>query len=107
MAVEGSVLMTISSLIAALVVGSVIGVGGRWLVPARRGMPGWLLFAVGVGAAALGTITARLISVDSTRVSVVEIILQVVFAGVAVTLVAVTADRRPTEDRYHRMGPPR
>lgn len=99
--------MTISSLVAALAIGTAIGVGGRWLVPVGRALPWWLTPTVGVAAAALATISARLAGIDSTRVSVVEIVLQVTFAGLAVAVVAGTADQQPRERPYHRTGPPR
>jgi hypothetical protein len=99
--------MTISSLLTALAAGVALGLAGRFLVPAGRGVPFWVPLAVGIGAALLGTITARLAGVDTSGVSAVEVLLQAVFAGVAVALVAATADRRPSDARYDRIGGPR
>ena len=96
--------MTISSLLTALAVGVVLGISGRFLVPAGRGVPFWVPLAVGIGAALLGTITARLAGIDTAGVSAIEVLLQTIFAGVAVALVTATADRRPSDARYDRIG---
>ena len=92
--------MTITSLLTALAVGAVIGLAGRILMPAGRGIPFWVPLAVGIGAAVLGTVTARLAGVETPGVAAIELLLQIVFAGVAVALVAATADRRPSRRRY-------
>lgn len=97
--------MTATSLITAVTIGLVLGVLVRWLVPACRGVPFWLPPAVGVGTALLGTIAARLAGVDTAHVSPVELVLQVVLAGLSVAAVAVTADRRPPTN-YGKTGEP-
>ena len=95
--------MTGTSLIAALTVGLVLGLLARRLVPACRAVPFWLPPAVGVGAAVLGTVTARLAGVGTAQVSPVELILQVVAAGLGLGAVAATADR-PAPGRYGSPG---
>ncbi len=92
--------MTASSLIAAVAVGLVLGVLAWWLVPACRRVPFWLPSAVGVGAAVLGTVIARLAGVDTSRVSPVELVLQVAVAALSLGVVAATADHRPPTNRY-------
>ena len=99
--------MTATSLLTAVTVGLVLGILVRWLVPACRGVPFWLPLAVGVGAALSGTVAARLAGVDTSQVSVVELVLQVALAGLGVGAVAVTADRQPRTSRYGKTGKPR
>jgi uncharacterized membrane protein YeaQ/YmgE (transglycosylase-associated protein family) len=99
--------MTATSLISAVTVGVVLGLLARWLVPACRRVPFWLPPAVGVGAAVLGTVTARLAGVDNSQVSLIELILQVGAAGLGLSAVAATADRPPPARRYGKAGRPR
>lgn len=99
--------MTGTSLIAAVTVGLVVGALVGWLVPACRGVPFWLPLAVGVGAALLGTVAARLAGVDTSQVSPVELVLQFVLAGVGVGAVALTSDRQPPTSRPGKTGKPR
>lgn len=96
--------MTGTSLITAVTVGLVLGMLVRWLVPACRAVPFWLPLAVGVGAALLGTVAARLGGVDTSQVSLVELVLQIALAGLGVGAVATTADRQPRPSRYGKTG---
>ena len=89
--------MTLTSLVSALAVGVALGLGARWILPAGRGVPFWVPLGVAVGAAVLGTVVGRLAGIDTSAVTAVEVVLQVTFAAGAVTVVAVTADRRPQE----------
>jgi uncharacterized membrane protein YeaQ/YmgE (transglycosylase-associated protein family) len=89
--------MTLASLIAALTVGALVGVCGRALARSGSGTPLWLAVAVGVGAAMLATIIARLAGVDSTGASPIEVTAQALAACAAIAAVRLTADRRPTE----------
>ena len=84
--------MTAHSLIIAVTAGVVLGVAGRLLVR-RRPVPLWLPVAAGVAAAVLATVVARAANSDRPGPTVVEVILQVLFAAAGVTLVLVTADR--------------
>lgn len=111
--------MTVTSLVTAVTVGLVLGILTRWLVPASRRVPFWLPIAVGVGAALLGTVTARLGGIDTSQVSPVEVALQVTLAGVFLGAVAATAERqhghrrvaghgrRPADGRHGELGRPR
>jgi hypothetical protein len=96
--------MTATSLLTALAVGLVIGVVGHRIGRATRRLPLWLPPAVGVGAALLGTISARLAGIDSLHVSPVEIGLQIGLAALAVAVVVTTTDRRHGSGRYDRMA---
>jgi hypothetical protein len=99
--------VTGTSLATAVTVGLVIGVLVRWLVPTCRGVPFWLPSAVGVGAAILGTVAARLAGVDTSQVSPVEVVLQVALAGLGVGAVAMTAERQPSTGLHGKTGEPR
>ncbi|MDY7087201.1 MAG: GlsB/YeaQ/YmgE family stress response membrane protein [Actinomycetota bacterium] len=93
--------MTVSSLVTAVAVGVVLGIGGRWMVPAGRSVPFWLPLCVGVGAAVFATVIARIVGVDASRVSAIEVLMQVAFAVCGVVLVARTAERQ-REDAQER-----
>jgi uncharacterized membrane protein YeaQ/YmgE (transglycosylase-associated protein family) len=98
--------MTASSLITAVAVGLVLGALAWCLVPACRRVPFWLPSAVGVGAAGLGTVIARLAGVDTSRVSPVELVLQVALAALSLGVVAATADRQPSTGRCGEVRKP-
>ncbi|MBU2664162.1 hypothetical protein KOI35_11725 [Actinoplanes bogorensis] len=83
--------MTVTSLVTAVAVGAALGVAG-WT--ARRGVPFWLPPAAGVGAAVFATVITRIVADLRSGFSVTELVLQVFFAGAAVTAVVATADRR-------------
>ncbi|WP_199517366.1 hypothetical protein [Nucisporomicrobium flavum] len=83
--------MTLSSLVTALAVGAVLGLGARWIL---RAVPFWVPLGVAVGAAVLGTVVGRLAGIDTSTVTALEVVLQVAFAAAAVTLVAMTGDVR-------------
>ncbi|MFC7534077.1 GlsB/YeaQ/YmgE family stress response membrane protein [Actinoplanes sp. GCM10030250] len=85
--------MTAGTLAAGVVVGLVVGLAGQLLAARRRDVPLWLFLAVGVGAALLATIVALLANPGRPGPTMVDVLLQVLFAGAAVGLVAVTARR--------------
>ena len=70
--------MTGNALIHALAVGVAVGVLGRLVLPGRAAAPLWLTVAVGLGAALLGTITARVAGVDVAEPSVLRLVVQAV-----------------------------
>ena len=94
--------MTATSLLTAVAIGIVIGFTGHWIGRTAGKVPLWLPPAVGIGAALLGTVLARLAGIDTARVSTVEIMLQLSLGTVAVVAVVMTSDRRSTGDRYDR-----
>lgn len=91
--------MTGNALIHALAVGVAVGVLGRLVLPGRAAAPLWLTVAVGLGAALLGTITARVAGVDVAEPSVLRLVVQAGFAGAAVVLAVATAGRAPRPAR--------
>jgi uncharacterized membrane protein YeaQ/YmgE (transglycosylase-associated protein family) len=87
--------MEISGIFTALIVGLVIGVLGRLVLPGRQRIGFWLTLLVGVVAALLGTVVAGLIGVDDTGgVDWIELALQVAFAAGGVALVDGVRARR-------------
>lgn len=85
--------MTVGALLSALIVGVVMGALGRQVIPGRHPVPRWVTAAVGVVAALLGSVTARLAGADAGRFTFREVLVQVCAAGVAVVLVVVTSGR--------------
>jgi uncharacterized membrane protein YeaQ/YmgE (transglycosylase-associated protein family) len=82
--------MTITGIISAIVIGLIIGVLGRLVLPGRQHIPVWLTIVVGVIAAFLGTWVASLFGVANTRgIDWIELFLQIAFAAVGVALVSV------------------
>lgn len=87
--------MTVTGIISALIVGLIIGALGRLVVPGRQNLPIWLTILIGVGAALLGTVIARVLGVAETRgFDWTELLFQVVLAAIGVALVAGMAGRR-------------
>ncbi|MER7547632.1 GlsB/YeaQ/YmgE family stress response membrane protein [Actinomadura sp.] len=86
--------MTIGGLAAAVVLGAVIGVLGRLLVPGRPGMPLWLLMATGVVAAFAGTGLAQVFGLTSGGWSLWETVLQIALAAAGVCLVVLLWPKR-------------
>ncbi|MEU7870991.1 GlsB/YeaQ/YmgE family stress response membrane protein [Dactylosporangium sp. NPDC049140] len=87
--------MTVTGIITALIVGLIVGVLGRLVVPGRQNMPIWLTIVVGIIAAFLGTLIANAIgiSTDTPGVDWGELLCQVVVAAIGVALVAGFAGR--------------
>ncbi|NBE95846.1 GlsB/YeaQ/YmgE family stress response membrane protein [Nonomuraea sp. KC401] len=81
--------MTIQSILGAIVIGAVIGVVGRLLLPGKQAI-GWILtIVVGIVAALLGTLLAQVLGVETTSgIDWIELVMQVVLAVVGVGLVA-------------------
>ncbi|MEU8308250.1 GlsB/YeaQ/YmgE family stress response membrane protein [Actinomadura sp. NPDC048955] len=80
--------MTIGGLVAAVILGAVIGVLGRFVVPGRENIPAWLLVAVGVVAAFGGTGLVHLCGLGEGGWNLWEALFQVLLAVAAVLLVA-------------------
>ena len=87
--------MTITGIISAIIVGLVIGVLGRLVVPGRQNIPIWLTIVVGIIAAFIGTAIARAFGVANTAgIDWIELLIQVALAAVGVGLVAGIGGRR-------------
>jgi uncharacterized membrane protein YeaQ/YmgE (transglycosylase-associated protein family) len=87
--------MTATGIITAIIIGAIIGVLGRLILPGRQNIPVWLTIVVGIGAALLGTVIAGAMGVRETGgVDWIELFIQLVLAVIGVALVAGVAGRR-------------
>jgi uncharacterized membrane protein YeaQ/YmgE (transglycosylase-associated protein family) len=87
--------MTITGIITAIVIGAIIGVLGRLVVPGRQNIPIWLTIVIGIVAAFIGTAIAKLFGVANTNgIDWIELILQVVVAAIGVAIAAGAWGRR-------------
>jgi uncharacterized membrane protein YeaQ/YmgE (transglycosylase-associated protein family) len=79
------------SIIVAIVVGAIIGILGRLIIPGKQNMPIWLTVVIGIVAALLGTAIARALGfADTAGFDWREFLLQVLLAAVGVAIVAGT-----------------
>lgn len=87
--------MEISGFFTAIIIGAIIGVLGRLVVPGRQNISWWLTLLIGIVAALVGTVVAGALGVDDTRgVDWIELLLQVGFAAVAIAVIAGVTARR-------------
>jgi uncharacterized membrane protein YeaQ/YmgE (transglycosylase-associated protein family) len=94
--------MTVTGIISAIVIGLIIGVLGRLVLPGKQRIPIWLTILVGIVAALLGTALARAIGIPTATSGVdwTELLVQVVVAAVGVGLVATLGGSRRRVSRY-------
>ena len=91
--------MTITGIISAILIGVVVGVLGRLLVPGKQRIGMLLTILVGIAAAFLGTALARAMGIPTATNGVdwLELLVQVVVAALGVALISgLTARRRRT-----------
>ncbi|MEV8437840.1 GlsB/YeaQ/YmgE family stress response membrane protein [Actinosynnema sp. NPDC051121] len=87
--------MTVSGIIAALVVGLIIGALGRLVLPGKQNIPIWLTIVVGVIAAIVGTLIANALGVGDTRgIDWIELVIQIALAAVGVSIAASAYTRK-------------
>ena len=79
--------MTVGSILAAIVVGLIIGALGRLVVPGKQDIPIWLTILIGIVAALIGTAIVGSLS-DTKGFDWVELLVQVVLAAVGVAIVS-------------------
>ncbi|HKA69170.1 MAG TPA: GlsB/YeaQ/YmgE family stress response membrane protein [Actinomycetes bacterium] len=81
--------MTVSGIISAIVIGAIVGILGRLVLPGRQPIGVLLTLVIGIIAALVGTWIAQQIGVDTTDgVDWIEIIFQVGLAALAIAAVA-------------------
>jgi len=88
--------MTITGVISAILIGIVVGVIGRLLVPGRQPI-GWLItIGVGIISAFIGTAIARALGIptDTEGIDWLELLVQVIVAAIGVALVSALLGRR-------------
>lgn len=86
---ERGIAMGIGGIISAIIIGLIIGALGRLFAPGKQNISIIATILVGIGAALLGTWVASLIGVEETDgIDWIELLLQIVFAVLGVTLAA-------------------
>ncbi|GAB2953113.1 GlsB/YeaQ/YmgE family stress response membrane protein [Nonomuraea fastidiosa] len=89
--------MEVTGIISALIIGVIIGVLGRLVVPGRQNIPFWLTIVIGIVAALIGTAIAAALGVADTRgIDWIELIIQVVLAAAGVAGAAALYGKRRT-----------
>jgi|SRR5215213_8314382 len=90
--------MTITGVITAILIGIVVGVLGRLVVPGRQNIGMLLTIVVGIVSAFIGTAIARALGIPTVTNGIdwLELLCQVVVAAIGVALVAALMGRRRT-----------
>lgn len=87
--------MHVTGIVMAIIIGLIIGVLGRLVVPGRQHIPIWLTLVIGIVSALIGTAIAGALDVADTKgIDWIEILIQVLVAAVGVTLAAGLYGRR-------------
>lgn len=87
--------MEISGIISAIIIGVVLGFGGKLLAPGRQKIKWWLTILVGIAAAFVGTFLAGALSVAVTPgIDWLELVIQLVLAAIGVSVVAGATGRK-------------
>lgn len=79
--------MTIEGILGALIIGLIIGVLGRLVVPGKQDIPLWLTVLVGIVAALIGSAIVGSLR-DTDGIDWIELIVQIALAAVGVAVVA-------------------
>jgi uncharacterized membrane protein YeaQ/YmgE (transglycosylase-associated protein family) len=90
--------MTITGVITAILVGIVVGVLGRLLVPGKQPIGMLVTILVGIVSAFIGTAIARALGLPTATAGIdwIELLCQVVVAAIGVALVSALMGRRRT-----------
>jgi uncharacterized membrane protein YeaQ/YmgE (transglycosylase-associated protein family) len=90
--------MTVTGIISAILIGIVIGVLGRLVLPGRQPIGMLVTILVGIVSAFIGTAIARAIGIPTATSGVdwLELLVQVIVAALGVALVAALMGRRRT-----------
>jgi uncharacterized membrane protein YeaQ/YmgE (transglycosylase-associated protein family) len=90
--------MTVTSIISAILIGIVVGVLGRLVVPGRQPIGFLVTILVGIVAALIGTWLAQALGISTTTPGIdwLELLAQVIVAALGVALVAALIGRRRT-----------
>jgi uncharacterized membrane protein YeaQ/YmgE (transglycosylase-associated protein family) len=88
--------MTITGIIAAIVIGAIIGGLARLILPGKQNIPIWLTIVAGIVAAFIGTFIARAVGIptDTNGIDWLELMVQLVVAVIAVSVVVGIYSRR-------------
>jgi uncharacterized membrane protein YeaQ/YmgE (transglycosylase-associated protein family) len=85
--------MTIEGILGALIIGAVIGVLGRLVVPGKQDIPIWLTIVVGIVAALVGSAIVGSLR-DTDGIDWIELLVQIALAAVGVAVTASLWGRR-------------
>jgi len=77
--------VTIEGIIGAIIIGAIIGVLGRLVLPGRQQIPIWLTILVGIAAALIGSAIVGPLR-DTDGVDWIELVAQVALAAVGVAI---------------------
>jgi uncharacterized membrane protein YeaQ/YmgE (transglycosylase-associated protein family) len=90
--------MTITSVITAILIGIVVGVLGRLVLPGRQPIGMLVTILVGIVSAFIGTALARALGIPTVTNGVdwLELLVQVIVAALGVALVSALMGRRRT-----------
>jgi uncharacterized membrane protein YeaQ/YmgE (transglycosylase-associated protein family) len=88
--------MTITGIVTAILIGIVVGVLGRLLLPGKQPIGMLVTVLVGIVAAFVGTFLAKAMGIPTATNGIdwLELLVQVVVAAVGVGLVAAATGRR-------------
>jgi uncharacterized membrane protein YeaQ/YmgE (transglycosylase-associated protein family) len=98
--------MTITSIISAILIGIVVGVLGRLVLPGKQPIGMLVTILVGIVSAFIGTAIARALGIPTATSGVdwLELLVQVVVAALGVALVSALMGRRRTGVMGRRRG---
>ena len=90
--------MTVTGIITAILIGIVVGVLGRLLVPGKQPIGMLVTVLIGIGGALLGTVIARALGIPTVTNGIdwLELLVQVIVAAIGVALVSSMMGRRRT-----------
>jgi uncharacterized membrane protein YeaQ/YmgE (transglycosylase-associated protein family) len=90
--------MTITGVITAILIGIVVGVLGRLLVPGKQPIGMLVTIVIGIVGAFLGTAIARALGIPTVTNGIdwLELLVQVIVAALGVALVSSMMGRRRT-----------
>lgn len=95
--------MHVTGFVSAIIVGLIVGVLGRLLIPGKQPIGAVLTLLVGIGAAFLGTWASSAIGHEYVYFSIdwLKLLIQVVFAGIAVLILTMVFRRQiePTKPK--------
>lgn len=91
-------IVTITSVITAILIGIVVGILGRLVLPGKQPIGMLLTVIVGIVSAFIGTAIARALGIPTVTNGVdwLELLVQVIVAALGVALVAALMGRRRT-----------
>ncbi len=85
----------VGSIISAIIIGAIIGVLGRLVVPGKQDISIVLTIVIGIVAALIGTFIARALDIANTGgIDWIELLIQVVLAAIGVAGVAGAMGRK-------------